>query len=85
MILITDGMPNEQEEDTLPFAQNAKNEGISIVTVGITNNIDVDQLLELSSNGQVLRAGSFSNLQLILEALVRTVCRVDETGKLLGQ
>ena len=81
LILITDGKPNEQEGDTINFANAAKRGGISIITVGITNDIDVDQLLRISSNGQVLTVGSFSNLQLVLVALLRTTCNVDKTGK----
>ena len=43
-ILITDGIPNERETDTLPQANNVKSRNIELVVVGITDEIDLNML-----------------------------------------
>jgi len=43
-LLITDGIPNERESDTVPQANNVKSRDIEIVVVGITDQIDLDML-----------------------------------------
>ena len=43
-LLITDGIPNERQGDTIPQAENVKQHGIELVVVGITEDIDLDML-----------------------------------------
>ena len=43
-LLITDGIPNERELDTIPQANNVKQHDIELVVVGIANKIDMNML-----------------------------------------
>ena len=43
-LLITDGIPNERQGDTIPQAENVKQHDIELVVVGITDDIDLDML-----------------------------------------
>jgi len=62
-IVITDGVSNPPDwspynmytaADTLPFAQEAKDKGIEIISVGVTSNVNVDEVRGMSSPPQQL-------------------------------
>ena len=50
-ILITDGESNIEEWKTIPNARKAKNDGIIMLVVGITDDINRGELEGISSNG----------------------------------
>ena len=80
-ILITDGRnePSDQDLNLSPVdeANRAKSrpfDPIQIFTVGVTNNVDDNQLRAISSNGQVFRATDFRALSSILNSLTALIC-----------
>ena len=80
-VLITDGRNEPSDEDInlspVDEANRAKtrpNDPIQIFTVGITNEIDENQLRAISSNNQVFRANDFQALSGILSRLTNLIC-----------
>jgi len=59
-VIITDGVSNPPDNspytasDTLPFAQDAKDRGIEIISVGVTQNVNIDEVKGMSSAPQEL-------------------------------
>ena len=53
-ILITDGASNEDEARTIPNAEAAKRRDIEIVSVGITDRIDLEEIAAISSDPQMI-------------------------------
>jgi len=49
-IIVTDGRSTWDHEKTVPYAIDAKNQGIIIFTVGATDSIDVRELVEMASS-----------------------------------
>ena len=74
LILISDGKPNEREVDTEPQAADAKSENIEIITVGVTDQINVEQMTRIASGGKFLQVADFDDLELILEPLLQSAC-----------
>lgn len=67
MILLTDGKSTVDSESTLVEADSAKKGGIIIITIGITDQTDMDELRSISSPPQVENityfiANAFSDL-----------------------
>ena len=50
MIVVTDGEPNEKVEMTEPYIFEAKAKGITIIAVGVTNNVKRETLDMLASS-----------------------------------
>ena len=74
-VLITDGQPNEREADTLPEAFRAKQAGVTIVAVGVTDQVNMDQLRQIASNSDdVITVDNFNRLDDIIVALVQSAC-----------
>ncbi len=87
-IIITDGQPTENVEDTQPEAFAAQNEGIKMFAVGVTDNVNVFTLRYLSSSPRNLgqnyfTSPNFDELQRMLNTLLLEVCQNDtaETRK----
>ncbi len=80
LILITDGIPNEREDDTIPEARDTKDANIFIISVGITSNVNVAELRQISSADDVLAIDDFAALDDNLGRLAQSTC---EAGKCL--
>lgn len=74
LILITDGQDTLNRNRTIPEATSAKQQGIFIATVGITQEVNVTRLREISSNDQVLTVDEFAQLENIVTSLARSAC-----------
>ncbi len=81
LILITDGIPNEREGDTINQADLTKAAGIFIISVGITEEINEAELISISSNDVVLTVSDFAALDNLLDSLAESTC---EAGMCVG-
>ena len=74
-IVITDGIPNDRVPDTIPAADRLKAEGVTIVTVGVTDLIDEAELRAIaSSNNDVILTPSFETLNDEINTLTARAC-----------
>ena len=78
-IIITDGVSTINKENTIPEARSARDDGIRVLSVGITNNVDVNELREMSSEPQqegvtFWRSADFNQLNSIIDSLVSETC-----------
>jgi len=83
-IVITDGQSNPPDwspyniytaADTLPFAQEAKDKGIEIISVGVTMNVNVDEVKGMSSPPQELNLNYY-----LVRDFTDLADRVDDIG-----
>ena len=79
LIVITDGVPTIQPENTIPEASAAKGDGITIFAVGITRFIDENILREISSSPRqkdrnYFTSPDFDQLDDILDNLIGQAC-----------
>ena len=49
--MFLDGKSTENTEQTIPLAEEAKSRGIHIFVVGITNEVDMNELNAIASDG----------------------------------
>lgn len=81
-VLITDGESNEREQDTIPEATRAKNRGIRIIAVGISDQVNEEELRAVAtSSSDVLTATDFNTLVNSLDAILLVVCPTQAPGK----
>lgn len=85
-IIITDGVSTWDKDRTIPDAVAARNDGIKIISVGITNQIDENELRLMSSLPQeegknYFRSPDFDQLDTIVDAIVQETCSVISSGK----
>ena len=59
-ILLTDGVSNEDEDQTLLVAQQAKDEGIEIISIGIGYAINEEEIKDISSAPHELNKNYFT-------------------------
>ena len=52
MVVITDGESTYDSELTLPYAEEARNQGIVILSIGVSSSINVDEVKKMSSSPQ---------------------------------
>jgi len=86
-IIITDGVSTWDKEKTIPSAIEARNAGITIFSVGVTNAIDENELRLMSSTPQVegqnyFRSATFDQLNTIVSSIVTQTCSVQSTENL---
>jgi len=76
LILVTDGTANTEESNTLPEADLAKAANIKIYTVGVTHEVDEDQLKVIASSPDYFFfASNFTQLNGILQVVVENSCK----------
>ncbi len=85
-ILITDGISTVDPARTLPQARLARDSGIIMFVVGVTNEINDDELKGIASTpiqNHYFNSIDISNLHSISNQILRHVCRIDniESGK----
>lgn len=78
-VVITDGKATYDVARTIPDAQNARRLRTRMISVGVTNAIDENELRLISSPPQTkginyFTSTDFSNLQQLVQALVRSTC-----------
>ena len=77
-IIVTDGMATREVERTQPDAQRAQDDGIEMVSIGITSAVDLPTLQFLSSdpkreNENFFRSTNFMTLGDIVHGLIQRV------------
>ncbi len=60
-VIITDGKSTRDADDTVPNAEAARDEGIKIVVIGVTESIDEDELRLMSSEPQIVDQNYFAS------------------------
>jgi len=76
LILLTDGTANIEESNTLPEAELTKAANIKIYTVGVTNEVDEDQLRVMATTTDYyFFASDFTQLNDVLQYLVENSCK----------
>lgn len=82
-IVITDGKSNINEEETKAEADLAKGQGIRMIAVGITDNVNPTELRDIASDDQSLFVvENFEILMQQLDDIARTTCQPsDDTTK----
>jgi len=76
-VLLTDGVANREKNSTIPESVLARNFGIEIFTVGITNQANADQLKLICSSPVATHyyyVSDYSRLGDILKSLVTNLC-----------
>ena len=74
-IVLTDGASNMRSENTIPMAERAKNNGINIISVGVTEGINLVELKAIASDpNRVLNVEDFDKLDNIINQLVEITC-----------
>ena len=62
---------------TIPYAMEAKRSGITLMAVGVGDDVDIQELLGIASDATLVQLpGSYSALTVIEEFLLQTVCDV---------
>ena len=75
-IVITDGESNVNEQLTIPMAKSAQDEGIRMIAVGVTNNVNLQELRGIASSGNpVVRVQDFSELNTVVESIADLACQ----------
>ena len=85
-IVITDGKSNIREEETAFEANRTKSEGVRLIAVGITDQIDMNELQTIASKEEdVFTVDNFDRLVTILADVLDATCRAvstDSPGRL---
>ena len=81
-LVITDGNSNRDENLTLPEARAAKADGITLFSVGITNQINETELKLIASppvEDHYYNSTEFYQLDSLLVRLLKDVCKTEDT------
>lgn len=78
-IVITDGVSTVQKENTIPEANAAKNAGITVYVVAVTNAIDETEIKDMSSEPKregenYFLSHSFEDLVQVLDEILMQTC-----------
>ena len=76
-VIITDGEPTLRVNDTFIQAQLAKDAGIEIISIGVSNSIGIETITQISSSSQrkyVFLMDDFSDLSSILDPIFEDIC-----------
>ena len=84
-IIVTDGRSNNYNY-TISSAEAARNDGIHIYTVGVTSNINEEEMRKMASHPQLINenyflATNFNSLTIVADALASTACKI--SGKIM--
>ena len=86
IIIITDGQSTFDKDQTIPEARLARQSGVVMYSIGITNAIDEVELRQMSSEPQEKGKNywteeAFTNLDTIVNSLVEQTCLMRTNGK----
>ena len=77
-VVITDGESNENQDKTIPYADDAKDDGITVLVVGITSEVNEAELKGISSDGvegsTYWKSPTFKVTDTIIQSIVRKSC-----------
>ena len=78
LVVITDGESNINNVNTIPSAQKLHNDGVKIISIGITNDVNIEELKSLSSeprreNYDWFQTNNFAVLNTIQDTIASTV------------
>ena len=76
-IVITDGESTWDKHLTEPYAKEARDSGVKMITVGVTDKINMAELRKIASQPQsrtILRVGDYNKLITALDNLVGETC-----------
>jgi len=79
VILLTDGVSNIDTDKTVPYAEEAKRNGVKMITIGVSNNVDKKELKAIASQPHkytIFHVSKLEALTLALEAVVGEACFV---------
>ena len=76
LVLISDGTPNVEETGTQQEGEVVRNQGITLVPVGITSAIDKKLMNGLASSGNAIESPTFQTLDLmkVVSNLAKVLC-----------
>ena len=85
---MTDGKSTYDSHLTIPYAQDLKDVGVKVFSVGVTDSIDVNEIQSMSSGDQVLNKDYFLisdfdtlNTYEVIDAMMGSVCSGEPTPK----
>lgn len=78
-VVITDGKSTWDHEKTVPYAEDLRRDGVEVITIGITNSVDENELKAMSSlpqrqHSNYFTSPNFQELENILDGLVKSTC-----------
>jgi len=76
-IVITDGQSTRDKNLTGPYAKDARDSGVKMITIGITDKINMTELKKVASEPHsrtILRVGEYAKLFTALDSLVGEAC-----------
>ena len=83
-ILVTDGGSNVNNQSTIPFANLAKQAGITVLAVGISSAVNVAELIGISSTGvegeTFWRTPNFQVTLREIDNIINGTCQADVPG-----
>lgn len=75
VIVVTDGADTVNTDNTLTAATDLKNHGATILTVGVTNQIDIPRLMSIASSPRhYFNVSDFSQLNTLLSQIIPSIC-----------
>ena len=85
IILVTDGVSTVDQNRLNEAVNNLKNRNVQIIAVGVTNDIDVNELNSIATNRPdgtkaVFTVNDFENLAGALEDILRSTCSFQPRG-----
>ena len=85
-IILTDGASTFDRQRTVPDAEQARRNGIEIFSVGITTQVNEDELKRMSSPPQQIEKNyflstDFVELNKIREQIIKETCSASQVGK----
>ena len=62
---------------TIPYAMEAKREGITMMAIGVGQDVDIDELMGIASHPSLVHLpGSYAAVMFIEDFLLSTVCDI---------
>ena len=78
IVLITDGKGNRRSDEELRFADRAKARNISIITVGITDQVNSARLRDMATDRAFVMIDTFDALQTMTQNILDLACQTEE-------
>jgi Mg-chelatase subunit ChlD len=73
-ILITDGRANYRNDEIGSLAAQLRSQGTTLICIGVTNQIDMDELKEICDDDMIFTENSYSELVAVLDDVSEEVC-----------
>ena len=73
-VIVSDGEANEKVTDTIPEAGNLKRDNVYVVTVGVTDKINEQELKDISTDNTVIQITDFDRLLQSIDSILTAAC-----------